>query len=63
MKTIRHIDFKDAKRLMHKWVEGNYDGTQSPYAVEAFIEYLYEHGFEIVNESTMEGYYPSKEEL
>lgn len=53
IKTIRHLDFKDAKRLMRNWVKENYDGTQSPYAAEAFLEYLYEHNFEIVIEANI----------
>lgn len=38
---------------MRNWVKENYDGTQSPYAAEAFLEYLYEHNFEIVIEANI----------
>ncbi len=38
---------------MRDWVKENFDGTQSPYAAEAFLEYLYEHNFEIVIESNI----------
>ena len=55
MKTIQHLNLKDSKRLMGKWVEQEYsDGHyDSPFTVIGhFLDYLYEHEFEIVIESS-----------
>lgn len=54
MKTIRHLSFDDARKLIEKWMDEDVGNCTKPSdMIRAFLEYLYEHDFEIVNESTI----------
>ena len=58
MKTIQHLNLKDARRLMGKWIEQEGSDLQydDPYEIIGqFLTYLYEHNFEIVIEGTLWG--------
>lgn len=56
MKTIQHLNLKDAKRLMGKWIEQ--EGSDIQYddpwkIIGQFMDYLYEHDFELVIEGNL----------
>ena len=56
MKTIQHLNLKDTKRLMGKWIEQEYntDHFDDPYKlIGQFLDWLYEHNFEVVIESSV----------
>ena len=55
MRTIQHLSLKDSRRLMGKWIEqeggAHFD---DPYAIIGqFLDYLYEHEFELVIGGTL----------
>ena len=56
MKTIQHLDLKDAIRIMRKWVEQEYDDAHydDPYKmIGAFLEWSYENSLELIVEGTL----------
>ena len=56
MKTIQHLSLKDARRLMGKWIDQEYcdDHYDNPYKlIGQFLDWAYEHSFEVVIEGTL----------